>query len=72
MPYVHIDTDEMLSELDDDEIVEELKARGYDVSDRGERLDKREMDNLYKEFLGPEDKFRAYVKKLLIDNGYHP
>ena len=71
MAYVHIDLDE----FDDDDLVQELEERGYTVinkNDNRTKLDKDDLDVIYKEFIGNEDQFRAYIKKLLMDNGYHP
>ena len=49
MPYVTVDVDIDLDEFDDDEIVEELQARGYNVHKEppeNNELDKFEIDFL--------------------------
>ena len=74
MVYVHIDAEDVIDDLSDDTLIGELKYRGYNVYKKSESkpLDIGDLDNLYKEFFGNENQFRAYVKKLLMDNGYHP
>jgi hypothetical protein len=32
MPYVHVDVDDILSEVDDDDLVAEVKARNLNIS----------------------------------------
>ena len=49
MPYVTVDVDIDLDEFDDDEIVEELQARGYNV--KKEPLEKDELDKFEIDFL---------------------
>jgi hypothetical protein len=49
MAYVTVDVDVYLDEFDNDELVEELKARGYHVQDEpfeDNKLDKFELDFL--------------------------
>ena len=69
---VHVDVD--LDEFDDRDLIDELESRGYIVAKRDSNrvIDVNDLDRLYKEFLSGEDMFNAYVKRLLIDNGYHP
>ena len=33
MPYVHVDMDDIMDDIDDDDLVGELKSRGYKVVD---------------------------------------
>ena len=49
MPYVTVDVDIDLDEFDDDEIVEELEARGYNV--QKEPLENNELDKFEFDFL---------------------
>lgn len=50
MPYVTVDVDVDLDEFSDDELVEEMESRGFDVSKeikyRPDALDKYEVDYL--------------------------
>ena len=52
MPYVTVDVDINLYEFDDDEIVEELEARGYNIQkEPQEPLENNELDKFEFDFL---------------------
>jgi hypothetical protein len=66
MPYIHVDVD--LAEFDDDEIIEEARARGYGVIEDGLSDQNQDLMEIYlKRRLGlPYDHLMdAYIYNVL-------
>lgn len=65
--WKEVEVDVELDDFEDDDLIDELEERGHVIR---ENID---VFKLYQSFITENnDRFREYVKWLLIDNGYHP
>jgi hypothetical protein len=65
--YANVEID--LDDVDSIDLISELQDRGYEVYGKQSGV----MFDMYQSYLlDDEKKFREHVKKLLIENGFHP